>query len=663
MIIYAISSFYWEDINDKGGKYMKLNKLLSPGKIGTLELKNRFVVPPMGTNFATYDGMVTDEMIAYYRARAEGGFGLIIIEVTAIDRKGKAIVNEVGLWDDSQIPGFKRLMDAIHEGGAKVVIQLHHAGRQSVPPYIFNEEPEAPSRVPCPMLNYPPQAMSNERVWELIEQFGDAAVRAKKAGADGIEVHGAHGYLVAKFMSPHANKRTDDFGGDFFGRTKFPREIFKNIRSKVGDDYPMLFRFGYDEKVNGGRTLEESVMIGRMAEENGVDALDVSIMTYGSMPYMSASPQMPHGFNQFPTKFVKDAVSIPVISVGRYEPAIAESALLNGCADFISFGRESIADCQLPNKVAAEKYEEIFPCIGCTQSCIGYLNAGGTIRCLVNPLSGLESKVDMSPSKNPKKVLVAGAGPAGLMAAYLAAKKGHSVVLAEKSGELGGQFRLASIAPTKQDIATAIKSYINHCKLEGVDIRLNTPVTEELIKEIAPEAVILATGSTPLHIDLPGIDGANVMDAQDVLDATKLPGNRVLVLGGGMTGVETADFMAEHSKAVTIIEMRPDIALDEAVVPRFFLIPRLLEHGVNWVVNATVKEITADGVVYDQGGEEKCLNGFDTIVLAMGVKSYNPLEETVKAMGIPVQVIGDAKQTGTANKATEAALDAVLALD
>lgn len=641
---------------------MRLNKLLSPGKIGTLELKNRFVVPPMGTNFGTYEGMVTDDMIAYYRRRAKGGFGLIIIEVTAVDRKGKAIVNEVGLWDDDQIPGFKKLMDAIHEEGSKVVVQLHHAGRQSVPPYIFNEMPEAPSRVACPMLNFPPEAMTNERVWEIIDEFGDAAVRAKKAGADGVEVHGAHGYLVAQFMSPHANKRTDEFGGDFFGRMKFPQEVFKNIRSKVGPDYPLLFRFGHDEKINGGRTLEESVMVGRMAEASGVDALDISIMTYGSLPYMSAPPAMPHGFNQFPTKVIKEGVSIPVISVGRYEPAIAESALLNGCADFISFGRESIADPDLPNKVAEEKYDEIFPCIGCTQSCLGYLNAGGTIRCLVNPLSGLENKVDMTPVAEPKKVLVAGAGPAGLAAAMLAAKKGHKVVLAEKTSEFGGQFRLASVPPCKQDIATALRAYINHCKKNGVDMRLNTTVTEQLIKEIDPDSVILATGGTPLHINLPGIDGENVMDAVDVLDNTKVPGARVLVIGGGMTGVETADYMAEHGKAVTIVEMRPDIALDEAAAPRFFLIPRLKEHGVNWEVNATVKEILPDGVIYEKAGEEHRLSGYDTIVLALGVRSCNPLEETVKAMGKEVFVIGDANKPAPANKATEAALDAVLSL-
>ena len=641
---------------------MRLQKLLAPGKIGSMKLKNRFVVPPMGTNLATYNGEVTEEMIAYYRRRAKGGFGLIIIEVTAIDRKGKAIMNEVGLWDDDQIPMFRKLMDAIHEEGGKVVVQLHHAGRQSVPPYIFNEIPEAPSRVACPVLNFVPEAMSNERVWEIIDEYGDAAVRAKIAGADGVEVHGAHGYLVAQFMSPHANKRTDEFGGDFFGRMKFPQEIFKNIRKKVGEDYPLLFRFGYDEKVNGGRTLEESVMVGRMAENCGVDALDVSIMTYASTPYMSAPPAMPHGFNQFPTKVIKEAVHIPVISVGRYEPAIAESALLNGCADFIAFGRESIADPDLPAKVATEKYEEIFPCIGCTQSCLGYLNLGGHIRCLVNPLTGLEGKVSITKSENPKKVLVAGAGPGGLVASFLAARAGHEVILAEKSSEIGGSFRLAAIPPTKQDIATALRAYVNHCKKEGVDIRLNTPVTPELLSEINPDAVILATGGLPLRINLEGIDGENVIDAVDILDGTKTPGNRILMIGGGMTGVETADFLAEHNKAVMIIEMRPDIALDEASAPRFFLIPRLKEHRVEWIVNATVKKILPDGVIYEQNGSEYTCSGYDTIVLALGVKANNPLEEAARALGKQVFVIGDAAQPGPANKATEAALEAVLNL-
>lgn len=641
---------------------MKLRKLLEPGKIGTMEVKNRFIVPPMGTNLANYDGYVTDEMIEYYRRRAAGGFGLVIIEVTAVDRKGKAILNEVGLWDDDHIPGFKRLMDAIHEAGGKVVVQLHHCGRQTAPPYIFNEIPEAPSAVACPVMNITPTEMSNERVWEVIEEYGDAAVRAKKAGADGVEVHGAHGYLVAQFMSPHANKRMDEFGGDFFGRMKFPQEIFKNIRSKVGDDYPLLFRFGWDEKVNGGRTLEESVMVGRMAEEAGVDALDISVMTYASLPYMSAPPAMPNGFNQFPTKVIKQAVNIPVISVGRYTPAIAESALLNGCADFISFGRESLCDPEIPNKVIKEDYEDIIPCISCTQSCLGYLNTAQTFRCLINPVSGIETKVDLSKVDTPKRVLVAGAGPAGLVAAIFAARKGHDVILAEATDKPGGQFRLASIPPTKQDIATAIKYYVHAAKKAGVDIRMNTEVTVDLVKEIGPDAVILATGGVPLKINIPGINDDHVLDANTVLDGKATTGQRVLVIGGGMTGVETADFLAEHNKAVTIIEMRPDIALDEATAPRFFLLPRLAEHGVQKVVNAKVTVIHPDGVDYMQGEEAKTLTGFDSIVLAMGVRSYNPLEEPLKDFVKEIYVIGDADKPGAANKATEAGLEAALKL-
>lgn len=633
---------------------MSFERLLSPGKIGKMELKNRFVVPPMGTNYGTYEGFVTDEMIEYYRRRAAGGFGLIIVEVTAVDPKGKAIVNEVGLWDDEHIYGFRKLVDAVHKEGAKVIIQLHHCGRQTAPAQIFNQNPEAPSRVACPVMNVVPDEMSVDRIWQVINQFGDAAVRAKQAGADGIEVHGAHGYLIAQFMSPHANKRVDEFGGDFEGRMKFPREIFRNIRSKVGYDYPMTFRFGYDEKVTGGRTLEESVMVARMAEEESVNALHVSIMTYGSMQYMSASQAMPNGFNQFPTKAIKEAVNIPVISVGRYTPWMAESALLNGCADFISFGRASLAEPNLPNLVKEGRTNEICPCISCTQSCINYIFVGDKCSCLVNPVTGHETEYDLSEVEYKKNVAIVGAGPAGLYAAMIAAKKGHRVTVYEKTNYIGGQFRLGAIPPAKQEITTAIKYYHTMGVKYGVNYRMNYEPSADELKGY--EVVILATGSTPAKPQIPGIENANVIDALDVLSGDKVPGGNVLVLGGGMTGVETAEFMAEHNRAVTVLEMRPDIALDEGMIPRAFLMPRLAAKGVQKIVNAKVETINQDGVTYVSDGEEKTVKGFDTIVLALGVKSNNPLEEQLKDQVKELYVIGDAKQVGSANKATESAL-------
>jgi len=644
---------------------MEFTTLLSPIKIGNLEIKNRFVVPPMGTNYANPDGTVSRQMIDYYVERAKGGFGLIILEVTAVDPLGKAILFEAGLWDDSQIPGFKQLVDEVHAAGAKIFMQLHHCGRQTVPFYLGGEQPVAPSAVACPVMDAIPHELTNEEVWDLVEKFGDAAVRAKKAGFDGVEVHGAHGYLVAQFMSPHANKRMDEFGGTFMGRMKFPLEIFKNIRSKVGNDYPMSFRFGYDEMVNGGRTIEESTVIAKLAEEAGVDVLNVSIMTYASMPYMSAPPAMPSGFNQYPTAKIKASVSIPVITVGRYNNMyMAEDVLKSGRADLIALGRESITDPFIPTKVAENRLEDIAPCIGCVQSCLGYLlnPAVNKISCLVNPRTGHEGEYDFSKVEKGKKVLVVGGGPGGMLAAYVAAMRGHDVSLYEKEEHLGGQFRLAGVPPTKHELLGALQYYKHMGDKYGVKYHLNTEVDAETVKGLAPDAVVLATGSQPCLPNIPGIDNPKFVSCLDILGAKVQPGAKVLVVGGGMSGAETADFLGEHNRQVSIVEMREAIAADEQPTVRFFLMKRLEEHKTQMHTSAKVTRFFDDGVEVEENGESKTLRGFDTIVLATGVKAYNPLQEKLEGICKEVYVIGDAEDTGPANKATEAGMAVGLAI-
>lgn len=631
--------------------------LFTPYTIKGVEIKNRLAVPAMGTNLGNADGTVSQRLIDYYTARAKGGFGLIVVEGVAVNSTGMCIPNEGHFWDDANIPGMKKLVDAIHSYGAKTILQIHHAGRQTHPGNIGGQQPIAPSRIACPVDNVLPREIPTEEVYQIIEDFGDAALRAKKAGFDGVDIHGAHGYLISQFMSGHANKRIDEFGGTFEGRMKFPLEIVKNVRQKCGDDFIIGFRFSYDEKIPGGRTLEESLVVSHLLEEAGVDLLDVSIMTYASTEYMSASGAMPNGYNQFATEKIRHSVNIPVMAVGRIVGAMGEDMVRTGKADFIAIGRGSLADPELPNKLQEGRLEEISPCISCTQSCLGYILSDKLYAsCLVNPVTGHEGECDFTPVANPKKVLVVGGGPAGLMAAKTAAQRGHRVVLCEKSDTFGGQFRLAAVPPTKHDIAGAIRYYVTMCKKYGVDLRPNTTVDEPLLKELAPDAVILATGSTPAYPPIEGIHNETFLTVADVLDGRVLPGQKVLIAGGGMSGVETADFLSEHFRACTVVEMRPDIALDEQYTPRVFLMKRLEEKKVQAITNAKITRFYDDGIDYEQNGEAHSARDFDNVILAMGMKAYNPLEELAKQYAKEVYVIGDAKQAGPANQATEEGL-------
>lgn len=629
----------------------KFEKLLSPIKTGTLELKNRFVVPPMATNLAHEDGTVSRALIDYWVARAKGGWGLLILEFTAVDPLGKVGPCHPCIWSDMFIPGLRKLTDAVHQYDTKIAVQISHTGRQTFPEIIGipGAQPVSASPIPCPMDRAVPRELSSEETYGLVEKFGEAAQRARDAGFDAVEIHGAHGYLIAQFMSAYSNKRTDEFGGSLHNRMRFPLEIVNSVRRRLGPSFPLLFRMSGEERVPGGRTIDESRVVARMMEKCGIDCIDVSVGVSGSAQYIIPSAVMPPGFLLSLSEEIKRAVSVPVIAVGRINhPLLAEDAIESGKADLIAWGRASLADPELPNGVAAGHLDDIAPCIACLQGCTRSfpfpdkpLSTLGTT-CLVNPFCGREGELKIRPATNRKEVIVAGGGPAGLEAAWIAAARGHRVTLFEKSPYLGGQYRIAAIPPFKQDIARAISYYIHMCDKHGVSFKMETDVTAEEIVARKPDAVVVATGSLPVIPGIDGIEGDRVATAWEILEGKREVGIRVLIAGGGLVGCEVADFLGEHLHRVTLVEMLPEIAQDVPPQVNFFLLQRLREYGVQIRTGGEVIEFLEDGAVVSEKDGISRLEGFDTIVLAMGTRSVNDLEGQLNEKIPELYVIGDA---------------------
>jgi 2,4-dienoyl-CoA reductase-like NADH-dependent reductase (Old Yellow Enzyme family)/thioredoxin reductase len=628
----------------------QFKKLFSPIKLGNMEVNNRFVVPPMATNLANEDGTITQAMIDYWVARAKGGWGLLILEFTAVDPLGKEGLCIPCLWDDKFIIGLRKLTNAIHKYGdrTKISIQLSHAGRQTTR-QIIGSQPVSASPISCPMNREIPRELSKEEVYQVIERFGDAAVRACEAGFDAVMVHGAHGYLIAQFMSEYSNKRIDEFGGSFENRMRFPVEIIKNIQEKTGGSLPIAFRLSAEEKVPGGRALDESRMVARVIEQTGVDVLDVSVGVSGSAQYIIAPAVMPPGFLLPAAEEIKRAVSIPVVAVGRIDhPLLAEDAIETGKADLIAFGRPSLADPELPKKVEAGKLDEVCPCVICLQGCFRTFPLPFKpppkigITCLTNPFCGREGEMKIEPAVNKKKIAIVGGGPGGLEAAWIAASRGHQIILYEKEPVLGGQYRVAAIPPFKQGISKAINYYVLLCEKYGVCFKPGVEATAEQILAEKPDAVILATGGEPVIPNIKGISEANIATAIEIIEGKRPAGAKVLIVGGGTIGCETADLLGEHMHRVTIVEMLPEIAADAPLAIRYFLLERLKAYGVEIETGITVKEFLPDGVIGEKDGQSVPLIGFNTIVLAMGVKSVDPLKEKLNGKVQELYVIGDA---------------------
>lgn len=639
---------------------MKFPNLFSPVRIGTVTVPNRFVVPPMGNNFANTDGTLSDRSLAYYQARAKGGFGLITIESTVVYQEAKGGPRKPCLFSDETVESFRRVAEACHAYGAKVSIQLQHAGPEGNSA-LTGFPLKAASAVPASDGREIPQAVSNEEVYHIIECYGDAARRAQQAGIDMVEVHCAHGYLVSTFISQRTNHRTDEFGGCFENRMRLPRLIIENIRRKTGGNLPILCRINASDEVEGGQSVQDAAAVAAYLEECGVDALHVTRAVHLHDEFMWA-PGITHGgFNADLVTEIKRAVSVPVIAVGRFtEPQYAELLVKQGRADLIAFGRQSIADPELPIKARTGRLEELAPCIGCLLGCVPNMFAGRPITCAVNPCVGREAELVPAPAS--KRVAVVGGGPGGLYAAWACAVRGHQVTLLEKEGELGGNFRIAAYPTGKGQLTEAIRSMIVKAERAGVEFRLCTEADEALLRELAPDAVILATGSTPLVLPIPGLGECGYVTAQDMLDGKASMGHKVLVVGGGMVGCEAAEYLAERGHQVGIIEMKDVIAADVTPENRRYMFENFARNQVLLRPGAKVSRFYADGVDYTLAdGTAGSLRGYDSIVLAMGSRSNAALKETAERLAPQVFVIGEAaKAPGNAVLATGDALDAAL---
>jgi len=572
----------------------------------------------MVTNYGSEEGFVTEQLKDYYAARARGGAGLIIVEATCVEsHAGKGLVRQLLIDDDRFVPGLKDLVQVVKQHGAKIAVQLHHAGSEGQQS-ITGVQPVAPSPIPKPGHEMPRELTTYE-VDELVLSFARAAKRAQSAGFDGVEMHGAHGYLIAQFLSSFFNRRSDLYGGDIEGRARFLTEIIKKTRGLVGKEYPVWCRInGREFGPEGGLTGEEARQVARMAQRAGSDAIHVSVFAYGISPRTAPPMAQPPGNLIRFAETVRTAVDVPVIAVGRITPEIAEKAIEEERSELMAIGRALIADPELPNKAASGKIDEVRPCVGC-MTCLDYVvNWRQPMRCVVNPTVGREAECVIQRTDKSKRVLIIGGGPAGMEAARVSALRGHEVVLYDKGQILGGQLLLASIPPYKQSLKTFAEYQCSQLSGLGVRIELGRQVSAALVEDTQPDVVIMATGVKSMVPQIPGIDKANVVAAVDVLAGKEEVGDTVAIIGAELVGCETGEFLADKGKNVTLMRRGDEVATKVNPISREHLLARLSAKGITVLTGVQYHEITDQGVTITTREREARTVEADTIVLAAG---------------------------------------------
>jgi 2,4-dienoyl-CoA reductase-like NADH-dependent reductase (Old Yellow Enzyme family)/thioredoxin reductase len=632
-----------------------LPSLFAPIKIKSLDLVNRAVMPPMGTNLGNPDGTVSEANLAYIKRRARGGAGLIITEISSVHPSGSVLPNQLGVYDDRFIPGLKKIVDAVHAAGSKAALQLHHAGRESL--YLLQEKKAiAPSPIRSLVFGLTPREITREEIQEIIAAFGVAARRGMEAGFDAVEIHGAHGYLITQFLSALSNKRDDEYGGSLSNRSRFMIEVLQEVRKRVGPDFPISLRLSVEECIQDGYTFEDIQPILPNLVEAGADMLHASLGTHGSPGGITSAPfEYQPGFNVWRAKKLKEAVGLPVIAVGRFtDPSLANEVIARGEADLVAFGRQFLADPDFLIKAREGRPEDIRKCIACNQGCIERLMLGeGKIRCALNPETGQEIIYPQVPTGVRCNVWVVGSGPGGLTAAYEAARLGHKVTLFEKEEKTGGQLSLASKAPFKDQYRVWASWLTSQAKKMGVIVRTGIEMTESMISEGDPEVVILATGGEQIKPDIPGIDLSFVCNAWQVLGGAVTPGKHPVVMGGGLIGMETADYLCQKGTQVTLVEVLKRSPVLKITSHGYMLHTRLKEAGCRLLFNTTVKKIEESSVTVLIEDKEQILSPVDQVIIAVGLKPNDKLKEILQAKKIRHFIIGDALQPRRIIEATE----------
>ncbi|WP_081723100.1 oxidoreductase [Thermoanaerobacter thermocopriae] len=644
----------------------RYSNLFEPFKIGKLEIKNRFVMAPMGPGgLSTPDGAFNEKGIEYYVERAKGGTGLIITGIcyveNEIEKKAMPTMPCPTLNPVSFIKTASQMTERVHAYDSKIFLQLTAGFGRVAIPAILRGEAVAPS----PIENFwNPKIMcrelTTEEVETIVKKFAEAAVIAKMSGFDGVEIHAVHeGYLLDQFTIALFNKRTDKYGGDLIGRLRFPIEIVQAIKKACGDDFPVSLRYSVKSYIKGirqgglaeeeftelGRDIDEGLEAAKILEEAGYDAFNADAGTYDSWYWNHPPMYQKKGLYLPLTEKLKKVVNVPVLVAGRMEdPELASSALEEGKADAIVIGRGLLADPQLPNKIKSGKVDDIRPCLGCHDGCMGRIAQVKPLCCAVNPQVGREAEYGVKPAEKTKNVMVIGGGVAGMEAARICASRGHKVSLYEKGDTLGGVLLAAGVPDFKKDDIRLVHWYEKQLKDLKVDVHLNTEVTKELVDEINPDVVVVATGSTPKQLNIPGIE--RTLQATDVLLGKKKVGDKVVVIGGGLVGCELALWLAKQGKKVIIVEILKDILSAGMPIPHMnseMLKDLLKFYNVEIRTNTSIAAVNDTGaVVKTETGEE--IIAADSVIMAIGYDPDNRLYKQIAPYKAETYLLGDARK-------------------